>query len=45
MSDTSLYFGNVIMLGHSLGAYAMPLIADSLEILMGQFYSVQMPEG
>jgi hypothetical protein len=35
MSDTSLYFGNVIMLGHSLGAYAMPLIADSLRNLDG----------
>ncbi|HAY89555.1 MAG TPA: hypothetical protein DCY51_08955 [Bacteroidetes bacterium] len=28
--DTSLDFGKYIMLGHSLGAYAMPLIADSL---------------
>jgi len=29
-NDTSLYFGKHILLGHSLGAYAMPLIADSL---------------
>ena len=29
-SDTSLKFGKYVMLGHSLGAYAMPLIADSL---------------
>jgi alpha-beta hydrolase superfamily lysophospholipase len=28
--DTSLHFGKYVMLGHSLGAYAMPLIADSL---------------
>jgi fermentation-respiration switch protein FrsA (DUF1100 family) len=28
--DTSLDFGKHIMLGHSLGAYAMPLMADSL---------------
>jgi fermentation-respiration switch protein FrsA (DUF1100 family) len=30
-ADTSLYFGKYIILGHSLGAYAMPLIADSLQ--------------
>ena len=29
-SDTSLQFGKYVMLGHSLGAYAMPLMADSL---------------
>lgn len=29
--DTTLFFGKHIMLGHSLGAYAMPLIADSLK--------------
>ena len=29
-TDTSLQFGKYVMLGHSLGAYAMPLIADSL---------------
>lgn len=29
-NDTSLYFGKHILLGHSLGAYAIPLIADSL---------------
>ncbi len=34
-ADTSLHFGKVIMLGHSLGAYAMPLIADSLDVLDG----------
>ena len=28
--DTFLHFGKYVMLGHSLGAYAMPLIADSL---------------
>ncbi|HBN02912.1 MAG TPA: hypothetical protein DD396_02600 [Bacteroidetes bacterium] len=30
-ADTSLHFGKYIMLGHSLGAYAMPIIADSLQ--------------
>lgn len=30
-ADTSLHFGKYIMLGHSLGAYAMPIIADSLK--------------
>lgn len=29
--DTSLHFSKYVMLGHSLGAYAMPLIADSLK--------------
>lgn len=29
-NDTSLTFGTYAMLGHSLGAYSMPLIADSL---------------
>lgn len=29
-NDTSLYFEKHYILGHSLGAYAMPLIADSL---------------
>lgn len=29
--DTSLQFGKYVMLGHSLGAYSMPLIADALE--------------
>lgn len=29
--DTSLSFGKYTMLGHSLGAYALPLIADSLD--------------
>jgi pimeloyl-ACP methyl ester carboxylesterase len=29
-NDSTLDFGKHIMLGHSLGAYAMPLIADSL---------------
>lgn len=29
-NDTSLQFGKYAMLGHSLGAYAMPLVADSL---------------
>lgn len=29
-NDTSLDFGSYVMLGHSLGAYSMPLIADSL---------------
>ncbi|MGB0851464.1 MAG: DUF3887 domain-containing protein, partial [Bacteroidia bacterium] len=28
--DTSLYFGKHFVLGHSLGAFSMPLIADSL---------------
>ena len=28
--DTSLFFGKHFMLGHSLGAYAMPLIVDSI---------------
>ncbi len=34
-SDTSLHFGKYVMLGHSLGAYSMPLIADSLKSLNG----------
>lgn len=34
-ADTSLHFGKHIMLGHSLGAFAMPLIADSLNDLDG----------
>jgi pimeloyl-ACP methyl ester carboxylesterase len=29
--DTSLQFGKYVMLGHSLGAYSMPLIANTLE--------------
>jgi alpha-beta hydrolase superfamily lysophospholipase len=33
--DTSVHFGKYVMLGHSLGAYAMPLIADSLSELNG----------
>jgi len=28
--DTALHFGKHVMLGHSLGAFSMPLIADSL---------------
>lgn len=34
-SDTSLHFGKYYILGHSLGAYAMPLIADSITGLKG----------
>lgn len=34
-ADTSLHLGNYYMLGHSLGAYAMPLIADSIADLKG----------
>ena len=33
--DTSLHLGKTVFLGHSLGAYAMPLIADSLKGLDG----------
>ena len=29
--DTSLFFGKYILLGHSLGAYAMPIMADSVK--------------
>ncbi|MBT8327986.1 MAG: DUF3887 domain-containing protein [Bacteroidia bacterium] len=34
-SDTSLRLGKTVMLGHSLGAYSMPLIADSLKEIDG----------
>ena len=33
--DTSYNFSKIVMLGHSLGAYSMPLIADSLELIDG----------
>lgn len=33
--DTSLNFGKYVMLGHSLGAYAIPLLTDSLKQLNG----------
>lgn len=32
--DSSLEFGKYVMLGHSLGAYAMPLVADSIASIL-----------
>ena len=34
-ADTSFQFSKIVFLGHSLGAYAMPLIADSLKEVDG----------
>lgn len=34
-SDTSLHFTKIIALGHSLGGFAMPMIADSSDLLDG----------
>lgn len=35
VNDTTLAFGKTVMLGHSLGAFSMPLITDSLRMLDG----------